>query len=91
MVAYCIYNATYSVLCTLYTIHTTQYTVYTQFTVPVYCVVYSRGRQPITRGPNMTLFKKMMGLFNFRENFDCLLKSIVLGVGVKGVRRVKFF
>ena len=63
MVAYCIYNATYSVHCTLYTIHTTQYTVYTQFPVPVHCIVYSRGHQPITRGPNMALFKKNDGPF----------------------------
>ena len=43
----------------------------------------------MARGPNMTLFKKVMALFNFRENFDCFIKSTVLGVGGKGSKEGK--
>ena len=41
----------------------------------------------MARGPNVALFKKMMALFDYRENFGCFNKSTALGVGGKDVKK----
>ena len=43
-----------------YTLHNVYCILYS-----VHFLVYTRGRQPMARGPNVALFKKMMALFKF--------------------------
>ena len=71
--------------------HTTSYAV-------TYSILYSRGRQPMARGPNVALFKKIMALFKFwgankshQKNLEKWLKNTSWWPSTKKVYNFSIF